>query len=468
VFPSLVIRSSSLEARGSFAEAQATFLSPDPDEVRALDALLQGTNAGIVAHFYMDAEIQGALSQVKHPFVHVADSLQMAERAVDMASRGAKAIVVLGVDFMSENVRATLDAAGFASVPVLRVAEKHIGCSLAEAAETASYEAYLRKASQTPHSLHVIYVNTSLRTKALAESLLPTITCTSSNVVQTVLEARAAMPEAHVWFGPDTYMGHNLEALFRVHAASTNEQVRALHPGHSLESLRSLLPCFHTFEEGVCIVHHMFGDRVVERLERDYGDALLAAHFEVPGGMFRLALAAQARGRGVVGSTSNILAFIEGAAASAAKRGDGHERVVLGTESGMVASIVRSAQRALAGSGASVEIVFPVAEEAITASGDALLPVIPGPADGEGCSTEGGCATCPFMKMNSLGALDDVLSRLRDHGEAGVESFRVRPTADALGTQSIAELGTRSIVRMREFQKTGRMPSEFVRAVMGA
>jgi len=33
------------------------------------------------------------------------------------------------------------------------------------------------------------------------------------------------------------------------------------------------------------------------------------------------------------------------------------------------------------------------------------LSVVPGPAAGEGCSLEGGCASCPYMKMNSLQAL---------------------------------------------------------------
>ena len=30
------------------------------------------------------------------------------------------------------------------------------------------------------------------------------------------------------------------------------------------------------------------------------------------------------------------------------------------------------------------------------------LAVVPGPAAGEGCNVAGGCASCPFMKMNSL------------------------------------------------------------------
>src|SRR5689334_9469387 len=138
-FPSLLIRAGGYEARGTFAAAQASFLEPDPAVVAELDDRLQRQQLGVVAHFYMDAELQGALSACRWPHVHVADSLQMAEQAVRMAEQGARAIAVLGVDFMSENVRATLDASGFQSVPVYRVSEQSIGCSLAEAAEAPAY-----------------------------------------------------------------------------------------------------------------------------------------------------------------------------------------------------------------------------------------------------------------------------------------------------------------------------------------
>lgn len=40
------------------------------------------------------------------------------------------------------------------------------------------------------------------------------------------------------------------------------------------------------------------------------------------------------------------------------------------------------------------------------------LPVVPGPAGGEGCSAEGGCASCPYMKMNSLDALLGVCTKI--------------------------------------------------------
>lgn len=42
---------------------------------------------------------------------------------------------------------------------------EHIGCSLAEAAESVQYMDFLTEASHTPKSLHVVYINTSLYTK---------------------------------------------------------------------------------------------------------------------------------------------------------------------------------------------------------------------------------------------------------------------------------------------------------------
>ena len=74
---------------------------------------------------------------------------------------------------------------------VYRMAAEEIGCSLAEAAESPAYDSYLAAAAADGHpGLHVVYINTSLKTKALAHAQVPTITCTSSNVVNTVLQAR--------------------------------------------------------------------------------------------------------------------------------------------------------------------------------------------------------------------------------------------------------------------------------------
>ena len=73
-----------------------------------------------MAHFYMDPEVQGVLTSARQswPHIQISDSLVMADKAVKMAEQGCKAIGVLGVDFMSENVRAILDEAGHKNVAV--------------------------------------------------------------------------------------------------------------------------------------------------------------------------------------------------------------------------------------------------------------------------------------------------------------------------------------------------------------
>lgn len=65
------------------------------------------------------------------------------------------------------------------------------------------------------------------------------------------------------------------------------------------------------YQDGTCIVHHLFGHEVVEKINEMYCDAFLTAHLEVPGEMFSLAMEAKRRGTGVVGSTQNILDFIK-------------------------------------------------------------------------------------------------------------------------------------------------------------
>jgi len=477
VFPTLRITASSLEAQGAFAEAQAQYLEPDAGTVARLGAVLREKRIGVVAHFYMDPEVQGALTSAREHWEHIniSDSLVMADRAVAMCEAGCAAVCVLGVDFMSENVRAILDDAGYAHVPVYRMAAEDIGCTLAEAAEADQYFDYLAEAGQTPNSVHVVYINTSLITKARADALVPTITCTSSNVVQTILQAFAQVPGAHVWYGPDTYMGRNVAQLFAMLARLPDEEVRAVHPAHTAASVRECLPRLHHYQDGMCSVHHMFGGRVTEAVREAYGDAYLTAHFEVPGEMFTLAMEAKARGMGVVGSTQNILDFIEAKVGEAVARGFPETlRFVLGTETGMVTSIVRRVQAMLAepgNPGVEVDIVFPVSPDAVASeatlpAGSPALPgglaVVPGPAAGEGCSADGGCASCPFMKMNSLEGLLSVCDRIGTAGEATLEGFRPRAYAETVGGKTVAQAGCRSILHMRDFQRSKELSDDLV------
>jgi quinolinate synthase len=135
---------------------------------------------------------------------------------------------------------------------------------------------------------------------------------------------------------------------------------------------------------------------------------------------------------------------------------------VLGTEAGMVTSIVRRVSELLSRpphQDVEVEIVFPVAAEASTVTGEAGLPVVPGVAGGEGCTVAGGCATCPYMKMNDLDAL---LAVLGEPDAAALRRFEPRAYDETIDGRTIAELGGKPIIHMRSFQATGRMPESLL------
>ncbi len=470
-FPTLRISADGFEARGAFAQAQAAWLQPDPATVARLDDLLRRGNAGVLAHFYMDPELQGVLSACSWPSIKVSDSLAMADSGIHMAAEGASALAVLGVDFMSENVRAMLDAAGHVEVPVYRVATDPIGCSLAESAEAMAYGAWLRRAAKTPNSLHVIYINTSLIVKARSHALVPTITCTSSNVVQTVLQAFAQIPDLTLWFGPDTYMGHNLREIFGRAVQWDDRAIKALHPAHDRASIVRLLDGLKTFEQGVCVVHHMFGADVARRVRQEHPDAFYTAHLEVPGEMFSLAAEAAREGRGVVGSTSNILGFItDRVDAAIAERGPAVLPFVLATEAGMVTSIVRAVRQRLRAANRvdiAVDIIFPVASEAVAATGEDDLALVPGVLGGEGCTPAGGCATCPYMKMNSLDAMLKVLEHVVAGEEEALTSYAPRSYDEPIGGRTAADLGSEPILHMRHLQRTGELSEELVADITG-
>lgn len=449
-FPSLTIQSDNLIPRGTFAEAQANFLRPEMQDVAQLNKLLTEKNVGVVAHFYMDPELQGILNSCDWPHIKIADSLLMGDYAVEMAEAGVDSIICLGVDFMSENVQAILAANGH-DIPIYRCTEKEIGCSLAESAEGLNYGAYLTKASEVPNALHVIYINTSLLTKANSHNLVPTITCTSSNVVQTVLQAYAQIPDCHVFFGPDTYMGGNLLKLFTyMRDNMTDKEIARVHPAHNCNTISSLLTRFDYFQQGICVVHHMFGDSVVQRAREQHPNAYYTAHFEVPGEMFELAMEAQRNGKGVVGSTSGILDFIVGKVKNATN--GSKLEFVLGTEAGMITPIFKAVQEVLlTKKNVEAEIIFPVSSEAVAE--DDEFGVVPGVASGEGCSVSGGCATCPFMKMNSYNSLVEVLQMVKVKAAESPRLFAYHPRVynEEVNGRSAFELGSVPIHHMREY-----------------
>lgn len=61
-------------------------------QVDKLVSLFKEKHIGVVAHFYMDPQVQGVLSAAAEQWPHVAisDSLVMADTAVKMAASGCK------------------------------------------------------------------------------------------------------------------------------------------------------------------------------------------------------------------------------------------------------------------------------------------------------------------------------------------------------------------------------------------
>eukprot|EP00210_Caulerpa_lentillifera_P006528 g6234.t2 len=485
-FPSLIIRSDKLEPVGAFAEAQAQYLNPNAGAVEELADLLREKKVGVVAHFYMDPEVQGLLTMASDlwPNIVISDSVAMSEHAVKMVREGGcEHIAVLGVDFMSENVRIVLDRAGFDQIPVYTMSKDHIGCSLAEAADSIAYEDYLRNSMKLTSGpkLHLCYINTSLKTKAISQSIVPTISCTSGNVMKTLLQSYAQIEDLTVLYGPDTYMGENIRDMFTSIADMSDEEIKQIHPGHDKESIRSLLKRFEFFQEGTCVVHHLFGGEVCKIVREAYGDAYIAAHFEVPGEMFALAMEARRRGMGAIGSTRDIHDFISRIVeAQVNERTTDRLQFILGTESGMITSIVRSVQSIIRKNSTledlEVEIVFPVASSAITTQDQQTEKVIslpdemvlvPGAAAGEGCSAEGGCANCPYMKMNTLTALKQIVERIGQGG--GLEGFYPQEMDSVVQVngreESIHDLGFLPVYEMRNFQENGVLSDELVSSV---
>ena len=210
----------------------------------------------------------------------------------------------------------------------------------------------------------------------------------------------------------------------------------------------------------------------------------MTAHLEVPGEMFRIALQKSLVDDGVVGSTSNILNFIERKVREAAESGEKKRlKFILGTEAGMVTSIVRSVQDILDLSsckGIEAEIIFPVSSEAVMgvendgSESSSSLEVVPGVAGGEGCSTAGGCATCPFMKMNDLDAVQDIVEMIGNKSSSVNDTFRLKLSKhlppNRLGGKRIngrdaLDLGTEPIVYMREFMKSKKLSEGLVERI---
>ena len=217
------------------------------EEIRSL---LEAENAVLVAHFYVDGDIQDLAEETGGC---VADSLEMARFGRD---HPAPTLVVAGVRFMGETAKIL--------APQKRVLMPSLDaeCSLDIGCPPDEFEAFV---ADHPDRTVVVYANTSARVKALSDWVV------TSSVGLRIVEHLTAQREKILW-APDQHLGAYIQAQ----------------TGADMLLWR-----------GACVVHEEFKATALKDIRRVYPNAGILVHPEAPA-----AVAAMAD---CVGSTSQIL-----------------------------------------------------------------------------------------------------------------------------------------------------------------
>ena len=228
----------------SYSESERTMLR---DRIKQL---LQQKDAVLVAHYYVDPEIQDLAEETGGT---VADSLEMARFG---SNHPASTLVVAGVRFMGETAK-ILNPEKTVIMPTLKAE-----CSLDI---SAPIDEFSRFCDENPERTVVVYANTSAAVKARADWVV-----TSSNAV-AIIEHLRDQGEKVLW-APDKHLGQYIQ-----------QQTSA-----------DML-----IWDGACVVHEAFKAETLEILKNHYPGAAVLVHPESPMGVV-----AQAD---VVGSTTRLI-----------------------------------------------------------------------------------------------------------------------------------------------------------------
>ena len=212
--------------------------------------LLNEKDAVLVAHYYVDAEIQELAEDTGGT---VADSLEMARFG---ANHPASTLVVAGVRFMGETAK-ILNPEKTVIMPTLQAE-----CSLDISAPIDKFSSFCDK---NLDRTVVVYANTSAAVKARADWVV-----TSSNAV-AIIEHLHEKGQKVLW-APDKHLGKYIQ-----------QQTSA-----------DML-----IWDGACVVHEAFKSDTLENLRKHYPEAAVLVHPESPSGVI-----AQAD---VVGSTTRLI-----------------------------------------------------------------------------------------------------------------------------------------------------------------
>ena len=217
---------------------------------REIRARLAALDAVLVAHYYVDGDIQD-LAQESGGCV--ADSLEMARFGRD---HPASTLVVAGVRFMGETAK-ILSPDKRVLMPTLRAE-----CSLDIGCPPDEFRAFT---AAHPERTVVVYANTSVAVKALSDWVV------TSSVGLRIVASLAARGEPILW-APDKHLGAYIQR----------------------ETGADML-----LWSGACVVHEEFKFRALQDLMAVHPGAAVLAHPESPSAVLDIA--------DVVGSTSQIL-----------------------------------------------------------------------------------------------------------------------------------------------------------------
>lgn len=215
------------------------------DLKREIERLKQEKDAVVMAHYYVDGELQDVAD-------YVGDSLALAQIA---STIDAKIIVLCGVHFMGETAKILCP-----DKKVL-VPDINSGCSLADSCPADKFAEFVKK---HPDHTVISYVNTSADVKALSDMVV-----TSGNARKIV----ESYPEDEkIIFGPDRNLGNYI---------------------NSVTGRKMLL------WDGACHVHEQFSLEKLAQLKKEHPDAPVLVHPECPAPIRMLA--------DVIGSTAVLL-----------------------------------------------------------------------------------------------------------------------------------------------------------------
>lgn len=204
-------------------------MSAQSNIITEIKKLKREKNAIILGHNYMDYGVQLVSD-------FTGDSYDLAVKAM---KTNAKMIVFAGVYFMAEQ------AAALNPDKKVLSPDPNAGCSLSDSLDVDTLKKYKEMYPDAPV---VLYINTSIYAKALADYIV-----TSSTAVKVVSKLDAK----NIIFGPDANLANYVER-------KTGKKLIKVPPN------------------GRCIVHANYTRQLVSIARKKYPNALLMAHPESP------------------------------------------------------------------------------------------------------------------------------------------------------------------------------------------